>query len=245
MVLEDHVKRKRRLISPFLASMGDTYSPYSWAHQITPELFWITILLRDHGIHKGVEIARALGEIAANVTDKEPKPLFALLSSFSGLSADERCKIIQELGDETLNSLRDSLAPVSNIWPSHPLSFLADPMNQSKTDCLEGFTQIFEDMFDRYCRNATLTIATAVYLGCDQGKIVLAPKVAEKCQSAFKDIEDYPSTEEAKSAGAFFRAMAPMFLMGSDDTDPPEISRWKEYFWGEISSLACIIHEAA
>ena len=70
MVLEDHIRKKRRLIPLVRAAIGDNYSAFSWSLQIFPELFWMTLLINELGPMRGVEVARQLGNAAAQVSKK-------------------------------------------------------------------------------------------------------------------------------------------------------------------------------
>ncbi len=117
MVLEDHIRKKRRLIPPVRAAMGDNYSPFSWSLQIVPELFWITLLINELGPVRGVEVARRFGNAAARVSRKDPKPLFATVTSFSELSEDEQRELLGVLDEESLSDFRAVLGGMSIIWP--------------------------------------------------------------------------------------------------------------------------------
>ena len=133
MVLEDHIKKKRRLIPPVRAAMGDNYSPFSWSLKIVPELFWITLLINGLGPVRGVEVARQLGNTAAHVSKKDPKPLFATVTSFSELSEDERQELLGVIDKEALAEFRAVLGKLSVIWPeNHSLSLSFNPMMSCK-----------------------------------------------------------------------------------------------------------------
>lgn len=235
MVLKDHIKKKRRLIPPMRAAMGDNYSPFSWSIQIVPELFWITLLINELGPKRGVEVVRQLGNAAAKVCKKAPKPHFASLSSFSELSEDEQSELLGVIDKGALSDLRAVLGDLSAIWPESPLSFAGLQSDDSSQKVMDRLSATLEEMYDRHSRAATLAISTAVYLGFDQDKIRVAKKVFDDNATAFIDIEDYPSTEASKKAGSFFRAMAPMLLLAKEDgTNLPD---WVDVFWSGLSVI--------
>ena len=124
MVLEDHIRKKRRLIPPVCAAMGDNFSPYSWSLQIVPELFWITLLINELGPVRGVEVARQLGNAAANVSKKDPKPLFATVTSFSEMSDEEQHDLLDVINEDVLSDFRAVLGNLSAVWPESPFSFI-------------------------------------------------------------------------------------------------------------------------
>lgn len=226
---------------PLLAMMGQNYSPYSWATQLVPEFFWLSILTREFGMQDGVEAAQVLGKTASDTSSKDPKPLFAKLSSFSELSPEEGEEVTHKIPSRILERLRTALEPVSAIWPDFPLAFLGISSAQSSSVALDKISDILEALYDRRGRDATLAVTTAAYLGLTQGRIVFASEMATKAEEALRDIEKYPSTDESRAAGAFFRAMAPMFLLGDNGAGDQKLSNWAASFWETISDLGgCI-----
>lgn len=235
MVLEDHIKKKRRLIPPLRAAMGDNYSPFSWSLQIVPELFWITLLINELGPARGVEVARQLGNAAAQVSKKDPKPLFTTVTSFSELSEDEQRELLGVIDKEALSDFRAVLGGLSVIWPESPFSFTGLQSDDELHAVINPLSTTLEEMYDRYSRAATLAISTAVYLAFDQDKIRVAREVFDNNATAFTDIEDYPATDASKKAGSFFRAMAPMLLFAKEEES--DIADWVDVFWNRLSAI--------
>lgn len=235
MVLEDHIKKKRRLIPPVRAAMGENYSPFSWSLQIVPELFWITLLIKELGPVRGVEVARQLGNAAAQVSKKDPKPLFATVTSFSELSDEEKRALLDLIDEEALSDFRAVLGRLSVIWPENPFSFTEIQSNDDLHAVIAHLSPTLEEMYNRHSRAATLAISTAVYLAFDQDKIRIAKEVFDSNATAFTDIEKYPETEASKKAGSFFRAMAPMLLFAKEEA--AEIRDWVDAFWNGLSAI--------
>lgn len=235
MVLEDHIRKKRRLIPPVRAAMGDNYSPFSWSLQIVPELFWITLLINELGPVRGVEVARQLGNAAAQASKKDPKPLFATVTSFSELSEDEQRELLGVIDEEALSDFRAALGSLSVIWPESPFSFTGLQSDDELHAVIDHLSPTLEEMYNRHSRAATLAISTAVYLAFDQDKIMVAKEVFDNNATAFADIEDYPATEASKKAGSFFRAMAPMLLLAKEEE--ADISDWVDVFWNGLSAI--------
>jgi hypothetical protein len=234
MVLEDHKRKKRRLLPPLLAEMGYRYAPYSWAWQLVPELFWLILLNERLGLRRGVEAATHLGKAASLTSKSDPKPLFAPLSSFSMLTDDEKQETLKALDKKMLATLREVLSPISAIWPESPISFLGMPANCDADAALAEISPVLEASYARGGRQATLAITTAVYLGLDQGRIKISREVFESLKTAFAEIGAYPETDESRSAGSYFRSMAPMFLL---QDDPKHSPMWVETFWHAVSHL--------
>lgn len=236
MVLEDHIRNKRRLVPPFRAAMGDNFSPYSWSLQIVPEVFWIALLINELGPVRGVEVARKLGNAAADVSKKDPKPLFATVTSFSELSDEEQRELLDKIDEEALSDFRAVLGNLSAVWPETPLSFTGLKCSDEAQKVINHLSPTLEEMYDRHSRAATLAISTVVYLGFDQRKIMIAKQVFDNNATAFKDIEDYPESEASRKAGSFFRAMTPMLLLAKEDAvDLPD---WVKTFWNGLSAIS-------
>ena len=235
MVLEDHIKKKRRLIPPLRAVMGGNFSPFSWSLQIVPELFWITLLINDLGPVRGVEVARQLGNAAAQVSKKDPKPLFATLTSFSELSEVEQQELLGVIDIAILADFRAVLGKLSVIWPESPVSFAGLQSDDDLQEVIDNMSTTLEEMYDRHSRAATLAMSTAVYLGFDQDKVKISKDIFDNNSTVFTDIEDYPETEASLKAGSFFRAMAPMLLLGKQDA--ADIHDWVDTFWNSLSAI--------
>ena len=215
--------------------MGDNYSPFSWSLQIVPELFWMTLLINELGPVRGVEVARLFANTAARVSKKDPKPLFATVTSFSELSKDEQRELLDVIDEGALLDLRAVLGCLSVIWPENPLSFIELRSDDEIQSVLNDLAPTLEEMYNRHSRAATLAISTAVYLGFDQDKIKVAQAVLDNNANAFSDIEDYPATEASEKAGSFFRAMAPMLLLSKEDE--ADIPDWVDAFWNGLSAV--------
>ena len=235
MVLEDHIRKKRRLIPPVRAVMGDNFSPFSWSLQIVPELFWITLLIHELGPVRGVEVARQLGNAAAQVSKKDPKPFFSTVTSFSELSEDEQQELLGLIDEEVLADFQAVLGRLSVIWPENPFSFTGLQSDDEEQAVIDYLSPTLVKMYNRHSREATLAISTAVYLGFDQGKVKVAKEVFDNHATAFTDIEEYPATEASKKAGSFFRAMAPMLLLQKEEAS--DMADWVDSFWSGMSAI--------
>ncbi|PWE48233.1 hypothetical protein DEM26_19355 [Thioclava sp. NG1] len=215
--------------------MGDNYSPFSWSLEIVPELFWITLLNNELGPARGIEVARQLGNAAAQVSKKDPKPLFATVTSFSELSKDEQRNLLGIIDEDVLSDFRAVLGSLSVIWPENPFSFTKLQSDDELRTAIDHLSPTLEEMYNRHSRAATLAISTAVYLGFDQDKIRVAEEVFENNATVFTDIKDYPATEASKKAGSFFRAMAPMLLLAKEEA--ADMPNWVDAFWDGLSAI--------
>lgn len=245
-VLSDHVRKGKRFIPPLLAAMGEKHSSFSWAKDIVPEVFWISLLQHYFGLEKGIEIVLQIVLIADSFYEEgEVKPLFCKITSFEELDADQKNTIIEELEkSEALSNIQSCLAPFFDLFPESPLSFLK-PEQQLGGDG-KMFDLIFPDIYDRYSKVAVYTVATAAYLGLRQGKIILAGEKAEEMRDKmiedFKAIPEYPDTDRSQLAASTFRAMVPMFILQKEEESPEVDEDWHEYFWTRMTGKGdCLV----
>lgn len=239
-ILSDHVRKKKRLVPPFLNMMGERYAPYSWVHQLVPEMLWIALLIKALGLRSAIEAAYNLTSRAAKFCNTTPTPHFAALSSFSILGASEQERVISSIESADLEKLRTALLPLHRLTHQHPLNFLFNETDGTKDFAMsDELGALLEELYNRESRIAVLSIATATYLGIRQEKVVLADHLMDKIINDFNAITDYPETEESKLAASSFRAGAPMlFLSISDDRKIESTNNWSSSFWGSISTYS-------
>ncbi|WP_374331503.1 DUF5677 domain-containing protein [Aestuariivirga sp.] len=231
MVLKDHVKRKRRLIPPFLDKMGEKLSFYSWERELAPDFVWLAFLNEAHGIQGGFELASCIADLANKTHASSIKPHFSRLSAFSLLSEKERDEVLGQLDSHCLTSLRSTLSPLAAVWPTFPLKFLGFPDNLDVSSAIQIVKPTLGRLYDRNSREATLSIATAVLLESDQGRLVIDTKLGKRFKDAIRDVAIYPETELSRSAGSLFRAMAPMLFKSGDAVQ--DNTSWSAEFWKE------------
>lgn len=151
------------------------------------------------------------------------------------VSEDEQRELLGVIDKGALSDFRAVLGNLSSVWPESPLSFTGLRSDDEPQEVIDHLSPTLEEMYNRHSRAATLSISTAVYLGFDQDKIVIAKEVFDSNATAFTDIEDYPTTEASKRAGSFFRAMAPMLLLAKEvAADLPD---WVDTFWNGLSTI--------
>lgn len=180
-------------------------------------------------------MARQFGAAAAHVCKKDPKPLFATMTSFLELSEDEKSELLDVIDDTALADFRAVLGMLSVVWPENPFSFTKLETKDELQLVKDYLAPILEEMYNRHSREATLAISTAAYLGLDQDKIKIDRDVFDRNATVFTDIEDYPTTDASKKAGSFFRAMAPMLLLQKEEA--ADIPDWVDCFWNGLSAI--------
>jgi len=243
-VLGNHVAVKRKLISPFMNSLGNRLAPYSWTHQIVPEAIWIALIIDRYGYERAREICLKLVKATAQAVDNSASPIFAKLSAFATLNDAEKASLVSNLDATIRKEINIALRPLLAIAPTHPLAFLEED-DQESALADERFSEVLHNCYDRNGRLAVLSMALAYYLGIEQGKIHVAQHLMDSLIERFKTIGDYPSTEASQRAAGAFRAAAPMLFL-----DLPEQGRgfqedepWVGTFWNSIAGLGPCVFE--
>lgn len=237
-VLDDHVKVKKKLVSPLMNSLGERLSQYSWTKQIAPQLIWIALLIDRYGYQKGVNLSLELVKASADESNAVESPLFAKFSAFVRLNGDEKGRIIKAIGLSELNEICEALEPLSALINSHPLYFLNEGRAE-KHELGERLPLVLRDFYDRNSRIAVLSMATVYYLGIKQGKIHVAQHMMDDLIYSFEKIDRYPDTEDSQRVAGRFRAAAPMFIMGpkGEDQDSTDDDAWVSLFWEKIAGF--------
>lgn len=236
-VLTDHKRKKKKLIPPLLAAMGDIYSPFSWARELVPELLWIALLQQELGLEKGKSFALEIARDADLVYERIPKPYFCKISTFDMLSDEQRIRVRNLARDHTY--FREALTALRALFillPQCPLAFLASGDLDTNGTESEPILELLPKVYDRKSREAALTMSTAIEIGLRQGKIIIAKEdLATKLQEDFVSIVDYPETDESRGAASSFRAMIAAFLKGPNAENDTE--NWLEIFWNQVAGF--------
>ncbi len=235
---KDHARKGRRLIPPFLHGLGERYKPYSWARQIVPEVFWIGLLIDFYGLASAVKISTDL-LVAAEETflDRNTTPLLALFSSYTELSQEQQRIILNKIDRETLYKLSSLATVIRHVLGENNFDFICVETEHNADDKvfnIDDVSRVLADLNDRNSRISVLSVATSVYLGMRQGKILHGPELFEKRMKDFQAVVSYPRTEDSKMAAGAFRASAPMLLMRHTDQGELRESPWVEAFWSKI-----------
>lgn len=235
-VLSDHVQKRKKLVPPLLAVMGEGHKPFSWTQELMPDLIWLAFLHECLGMKRGVECAMKIISTANEVYLAEPKPFFCRAGSYSKLSDQEKNGLLKTLEqDGFLLDIQKSLSAIFYFFPECPLNFLKPktPL-MDKEDASEFLNKILPDLYDRYSKKSAFTHATAICSGFEQGKIKIAMD-KNPLFTEFNEIENYPDTEKSQMVASSLRASMPMLLAGADEND--ESSIWIESFWSHLSGF--------
>ena len=236
-VLSDHKQLGKRFIPPFIHRLG-ALQEIKWLDAPMPELLWLALLNRRHGLRRGAELAVALARAAVAAVGPEDKVWFGPVSAYGRLSGEQRQAVVGTLRSPGhLEDLRNALGPLVALYPECPLVFLfgAESPQGERADHLSPLKVILTDLFDKTTKAATLMQANAVYIAFVTNMLGASNSTS---LANFPAVADYPHTEEAKRIGASVRATVLMLFGTSYDIS----SLWPSCFWKRGLEIdACMV----
>lgn len=187
-VLNNYVRKRRKLIPPFLAAMGDTYSPFNWARDISPEAIWISLLVDRYGLKAGASLVVSLCKLAEKIVPDDATPSFCRFSAFLELTTDQKESVLAKLSYSEASKIKKALYPLHRVCPSHPLAFLYKLDDQSllEKEVHPNINSHLNALYDRFSRESVLSAAVATYAAISQGRLVqalghISSKLHSKC----------------------------------------------------------------
>lgn len=227
-ILQDYKRQGKTFIPPFTHKLGPLHE-MSWVKIILPELVWIALIQEYYGHSKGVALITSLTRLARKSAPAEKIRIFATISSFSEMTAEEQLCFQGGLAASgELFEIQKALRPLIVFYPECPLGFLFSTrpsLTDAGTTELETFKILVAALYDKTSRNTMMVQATAVWLAFDSGGLKVFEGLA---LASFPEIEKYPDTELSKRVAGSIRASLPMFFT---EHHYPVNSNWPKYFW--------------
>jgi hypothetical protein len=234
-VLGDHRRVGKRFVPPFVAMLGQLQY-VKWIDDLLPEVLWLGMLNNDHGLRRGVQLAKELSTAADRVMAPHPH-IFARTSTYSSIPSEQWPKIVELITSTALDQLRGTLRPFVVLYPECPFYtlWLSDQPQPQADDVVVMRTQV-GTLRNRANRPAMLAQANAIYLARVTGKLILNQG---SFLSNFEAIADYPDAEESRMVGSAIRAAS--MMLGHNTEEPQEAAgKWTRYFWQRgIEITAC------
>jgi hypothetical protein len=244
MVLEDHVKRGKRLLPPFLAS-GFPLRETRWNIERLPELFWIAYILERIGNCETLDLACQFS-VAVQSTVREVRgnkdAIRAYhMSQHMSLSADEK----QEIAARSHNTpWRRSISPyfadMAAVWPDLPIKYLLLENAEEPADrgaLVAQIRTLLGACQDRHDKLALFIQAIAVAVELRLGTMSIAEGLPIPNLNA---VFHYPHTEESEQAAGFVVAACNALIMGPQQA--PD-SSWQRSFWNTCYRLQACEYE--
>jgi Family of unknown function (DUF5677) len=219
--------------------MGDSYQPYSWAHEIVPEVLWIAMIQQGMGMRHGVDFLVKFTLEADRLCTVDPKPNFAKITSFELLTGEQK-NVLEEFVSKQpeFAPAKSALFPFFQLVPESPLSFLREERGSKfEVEATKVIHDLMPRLYNRGSREAVQAMATSVYIGLRQGKLQMSLEMSDKLFVDLKAIENYPATEESKRSAGSIRALAPMLLQSKEQADACRSEHWLGQFWEQIGAF--------
>jgi hypothetical protein len=224
-VLTDHKQVGKTLIPPLMQLPGGISSTY-FDRDTMPELVWLALLEKAHGLKTAANIASTIGSYIQNTKSSNR---FISLSEMHTVTAAEWKELRAYL--KTSGVLPDLLTAIHDfvvLYPECPLASLFEqsPCALRDDQYLAFVENLIGELMHKRGRSAVFMQANALYLlGC-QGKLFINAGLS---LGNLEALANYPETEESKKVGASVCASSAMLLM-MRDKKCDEWS-WPQYFW--------------
>ncbi|HLD52414.1 MAG TPA: hypothetical protein VJA82_03860 [Sediminibacterium sp.] len=234
-LLADH-KQTGKLFQPPLLTLG-TFVETAWLDFGIPEFIWIHILCEECGIDEGsilfLEFTKISDKYFSSKTNNGTAS--TLISSYSILSEDDKIQIIKALKKNGLLSrLKYILSPFLFLYPNCPLNFILeqDIANNLHKEYLFKYKEYLEKLTDKTSFESTIVMANVVSFLNHLNRL----KIAQGNNFPdFKEVLDYPETENSKRIASFLRSTISMCF--NKEWDYNRDNEWIKYFWNQSYRL--------
>jgi len=234
-LLADH-KQTGKVFQPPLLTLG-TFVETAWLDFGIPEFIWIHLLCEECGTDEGSILFLEFSKITDTFFSSKINngTASALISSYSMLSEGDKIEIIKDLKKKALlPRLKYILTPFIFLYPYCPLNFILE--NSIADDVHKGYLskykEYLEKITDKTSFESTIVMANVVnFLNhLDRLKIAEGNNLPE-----FKEVFDYPKTENSKRIASFLRSTISMCF--NKEWDYNRDNEWIKYFWNQSLRL--------
>jgi len=238
-ILKDHKRVGKKFVPPMIHLLGGLQE-ISYVHQILPETIWVGLINDELGYRAGIELCTQLAKTAKEIHQSEKFVNFALCSSYSLLTDEEKPKIIERIEhSRTFGQLRACLAPLVILYEGFPMAFLGknnDSVN--KHALIDRLKQSVARHMNKY-ETPGMAIQTAViYIRGITGGLCYANDVEVPDLNA---IITNPESEAGKKAAGSVRAYVLSEMMPAGK---PLESGWAASFWNQGHKIdTCELNE--
>ncbi len=239
-VLEDHHRRGKVYVPPFLAGLGDypNLRGHTWLDDVSPELMWIALLYLAAPEQSG-ELAQQVVGAVRSVPGIQRPASFVVTSSWMGLPP-ETCRHIRTHLRRAgcFAEVADALAPLVWFYPDCPMAPVFRRRSPKPTpERLEAYLETIHRaarlLLIRRTRDAALIQGVAVYAAVAGGG--MSPNGLDL--QHLPRLMEYPDTPESRRMERRVRMTSSM-LARTCDQGP----QWREYFWRRGYSLSpCLL----
>jgi hypothetical protein len=228
-VLQDHHRRGKVYVPPFVAGLGDypNVRGHTWHDDVSPEFMWIALLYlaaRERSAELAQEVVRAVRSLRGI----KRAQTFAATSAWSALSpASSRTIRARLRKDGHLAELTEALAPLVWLYPECPMApvFRAGrkkPTSEQRDAYLERMRQAAMLLLIRRTRDAALIQGIAVFAAVAGGG--MSPRGLDL--QNLPRLMEYPHTPESRRMEQTVRMTASMLALTCDGGNV-----WRSYFW--------------
>lgn len=233
-ILQDHVKKGKVLVPPFVAVLGP-WNDVSWHYEILPEVIWIGLLHKMYGEQEGTNLALDLAQSLVTEGTRASVGFDSEIANVEPLIKERAKGKLIEKG--VLYDIARATSPLTRYAPTTGLQFIAE-----NSECLckesdrEAVKNVVQELLKKESRFTVMVQATIVYIAfvLDRLKTIEGLALAR-----FPEIDGYPETEISMRIASSIRCSLMMLFGGHDQSAKNE---WARCFWNQgIRNEVCKI----
>jgi len=225
-ILDDHIKRKKRMVTPF-NNLGNIEES-DWIGNTMPNLIWISLLNKKLGIKAGAEVvAHSLKCITDNQPESLPNDLHLINSHYEFTCSNDTISLLKQ--KRLYEPLRSTLNDFLFLYPECPIKTslsLSSSQAICNQDSLAELKSLLFNLYDKTSEESTFTLATAVYAMFVCDKLTVTSNVS---LARFPEIVDYPRTEISRKIASSLRCVINVPAAETNSGINPK--KWSTYFW--------------
>jgi hypothetical protein len=245
MVLEDHVRKGKKLIPPLLA-MDSPVESTTWHVERLPELFWIALLTARVGPEEAFNLVLQMAQGIQATIERARNGAAPIRSYFMSehlsFSSAERQQVVDEHRDsEWLHALRPHFDDLAAVWPGLPARYLsAGEPTKGLIGLVEEVKAIVGQCLHRHDRLALIAQTTVVAAEASSGHLMFAQGLTIPDLNA---IFDYPNSDESRHAAGFVVTTCSSIILLPHGPNSPPVFTWPRQFWNRCYRLQPCEHD--
>lgn len=235
MVLEDHIKRKKKLLPPMLAS-GVSMHDSLWHIERFPQFILLALYLENSSLTDAVDTFLQINVSYSSILrdfrgDKVFRPI--RMGEHLSLDGHEKQEINRRSeGAKWRCNIDPYLNIISSLFNVYPMDYLLKAsINTHNSKCdnnVKMLKSLLAKTFDSHSKTSLLIQSVDVVIELRSGNTII--REGENIPD-LNTIVDYPNTKESKNAAGFVVSFECSFLAAESLNDKQPDLTWQKQFW--------------
>lgn len=221
--LNEHKRKGKKLVPPFLDAMGDKLKINHWHYNRMPEYLWISLIIDEYGRNEGLRNCAYIRNFIRDNNMNIPNGRF---SEILGLTKIEQEKLFEFMKKYNKNYIFDTLTLVCKNNSIFKKYFYKKEINNDVR--VSRLKNIIKKTYDKESNHTT--DVKAMIIGFYDEKI----HVSENCPNTIETLKNYQFTAHDASEMALYRSSIRAMEITLCNI---EESKYYLYFWEIVNEL--------